>query len=52
LMNDRDHEMFKWVRAFNRYDLYSKSDGKPDAEQLRPYYEDLLAEFFPDPIRW
>lgn len=52
LMNDRDHEMFTWVRAFNRYDLYSKGDGKPDAENLRPYYEDLLAEFFPDPIRW
>jgi inositol oxygenase len=52
LMNDHDREMFKWVKAFNRYDLYSKGDGKPDAEKLRPYYEDLLAEFFPDPIRW
>jgi inositol oxygenase len=52
LMNDRDREMFKLVRAFNRYDLYSKGDGKPDAEALKPYYEDLLAEFFPDPIRW
>jgi inositol oxygenase len=52
LMNDRDREMFKWVRAFNRYDLYSKEDGKPDAEALKPYYQDLLAEFFPDPIRW
>jgi inositol oxygenase len=52
LMNDRDREMFKWVRAFNRYDLYSKGDGKPDAEALKPYYQDLLAEYFPDPIRW
>ena len=31
-MNDRDREMFQWVRAFNRYDLYSKGDGKPDAD--------------------
>src|SRR5918995_1587618 len=47
LMTDRDREMFKWVRAFNRYDLYSKGDGKPDAKALRPYYEDLINEFFP-----
>ena len=47
LMNDRDREMFKWVRAFNRCDLYSKGDGKPDAEALKPYYQDLLAEYFP-----
>jgi inositol oxygenase len=52
LMNDRDREMFKWVRAFNRYDLYSKGDAKPDEEALKPYYQDLLAEYFPDPIRW
>lgn len=40
LMTDRDRDMFKWVRAFNRYDLYSKGDGKPDAKALRPYYEE------------
>jgi inositol oxygenase len=52
LMNEHDREMFKWVRAFNRYDLYSKGDAKPNADELRPFYADLTAEFFPDPIRW
>jgi inositol oxygenase len=52
LMTDRDREMFRWVRAFNRYDLYSKGDGKPDAKALRPYYEELIAEFFPQPLRF
>jgi inositol oxygenase len=52
LMNERDHEMFRWVRAFNRYDLYSKGDGKPNAAELRPYYEDLVAEFFPEPLNF
>ncbi len=30
----------------------SKTDGKPDAKALRPYYEDLVAEFFPQPLRF
>lgn len=52
LCNDQDRAMVKWVRAFNRYDLYSKSDGRPNVSELRPYYEDLVEEFFPEPLRW
>jgi inositol oxygenase len=52
LMNDHDREMFRWVRAFNPYDLYSKSEVPPKVEELRPYYDDLIAEFFPASIRW
>lgn len=52
LMNDRDREMFEWVKTFNPYDLYSKGDSKVSVEALRPYYEDLIAEFFPAKIRW
>ena len=52
LMNDRDRALFAWVRAFNPYDLYSKGESPPDVERLRPYYEDLIAEFFPPALRW
>jgi inositol oxygenase len=52
LMNGRDVEMFEWVRKFNPYDLYSKADSAPDAQALRPYYEELIAEYFPDKLRW
>ena len=52
LMDARDVEMFEWVRRFNPFDLYSKSHEKPDPERLKPYYEELIAEFFPDKIRW
>jgi inositol oxygenase len=52
LMNDHDREMFGWVRAFNPYDLYSKSAERPDVAGLRPYYEDLIAEYFPPKLRW
>lgn len=52
LMNDQDHEMFRWVRKFNPYDLYTKSDTPPDLDTLMPYYRDLTARFFPDRIWW
>ena len=52
LMNDRDREMFQWVRAFNPYDLYSKDASRPDVASLRPYYEELIAEFFPPVLAW
>jgi inositol oxygenase len=52
LMNGRDERMFEWVRKFNQYDLYSKGLARPDVNGLRPYYEDLVAEFFPSEIPW
>ena len=52
LCNDRDRAMLKWVRAFNRYDLYSKDNDRPNIDELRPFYEDLAHEFFPQPLRW
>ncbi|HET6576033.1 MAG TPA: inositol oxygenase family protein [Fimbriiglobus sp.] len=52
LMSARDREMFQWVRAFNPYDLYSKAAARPDVAALRPFYEDLIAEFFPPAIDW
>ncbi len=53
LMNARDRVLFDTaVRAFNPYDLYSKSAARPDVAKLRPFYEDLIAEFFPPALRW
>jgi len=52
LMNQKDVEMFDWVRKFNPYDLYSKGAERPDLKEIKPYYDDLVAEFFPDKIAW
>jgi inositol oxygenase len=52
LMNEHDREMFAWVRAFNPFDLYSKAAERPDVARLRPYYEELIAEFFPPVLSW
>lgn len=35
LMNEHDEKMLEAVRAFNPYDLYSKSDEVPDPEKLK-----------------
>ena len=52
LMDEHDREMFEWVRKFNPYDLYSKSDTRPDIKELGPFYWDLIDEFFPAEIAW
>ncbi|MDW7695973.1 inositol oxygenase family protein [Flammeovirgaceae bacterium SG7u.111] len=52
LMDEYDKEMFKWVRAFNPYDLYSKSPTPPNVKELRPYYEDLAAKYLPSTLRF
>ena len=52
LMNDQDREMFHWVRAFNPYDLYTKSHQKPNLKELRPFYDELIKEYFPATLRW
>ncbi|TFK19353.1 myo-inositol oxygenase [Coprinopsis marcescibilis] len=52
LTNEKDEEILNAVKAFNPYDLYSKSDERCDAEELRPYYESLIAKFFPPLIDW
>lgn len=52
LCNAKDREFLKWVQAFNPYDLYTKSHSKPDVRSLRPFYEELIAEYFPAKLRW
>lgn len=44
LMNDHDKGMLKAVKAFNPYDLYSKSDGIPSAEELKVSYSSYGTE--------
>ena len=52
LEKEKDREMLEWVKKFNPYDLYSKGHSKPDLERLKPYYDDLFAEFLPEKLSW
>lgn len=52
LLAPQDEEALKWVRAFNPYDLYSKCEVEPNLDELKPFYEELVAEYFPAKIKW
>jgi inositol oxygenase len=52
LMNDEDKENLKWLRVFNKYDLYSKSNERIDVEKVKPYYMSLIEKYFPAKLRW
>lgn len=52
LMNDRDREMFSWVKKFNPFDLYSKADSAQDTEKLTPFYRELIEELLPGKLAW
>ncbi|MBX3733088.1 MAG: inositol oxygenase [Verrucomicrobiae bacterium] len=52
LCNARDRELLTWVQRFNPYDLYTKSHTKPDVKALKPFYDELIHEYFPDKLRW
>jgi inositol oxygenase len=52
LMNDHDRDMFKWVKLFNPYDLYSKNPVPPKWTELKPYYQNLVAKYLPEKLRF
>jgi inositol oxygenase len=48
-----DEETLEAVRAFNKFDLYTKSDARPDVEALwASYFDALVEEFAPGQLCW
>ncbi|CAL5411303.1 unnamed protein product [Camellia sinensis] len=45
LMNADDVENLKWLKIFNKYDLYSKNKVRIDVENVKPYYLSLIEKF-------
>jgi inositol oxygenase len=52
LQNDKDRAMLPWVQKFSSYDLYSKGHTKPNVAELKPFYDELFAEFLPEKLDW
>ena len=48
LTNKKDIEMLKWVKLFNKYELYSKNNSIMSIENLKIYYDKLIKKFFAD----
>lgn len=51
-MRDGDEEQLRAVKAFNPYDLYSKSDNPPSVTELKPYYMSLIDKYIPGVLDW
>ncbi len=52
LMSERDRDLFRWVKAFQPFDLYSKADAEPDPAALRGYYTELIDRHLPAELDW
>ena len=52
LMNDYDKSMLPWLTLFSQYDLYSKSSEQINRAEILPYYQALVAQYFPEKINW
>lgn len=53
LMRPGDEIIMQDVLNFNQFDLYSKEDADfVLTDEIKQYYENLLKEFFPQPLKW
>ena len=52
LMNDEDKALMDWVKTFHQFDLHTKQLDLADPASLKPYYQELIARYFPDQIAW
>ena len=51
-MDDSDEETLKWVLEFNKFDLYTKADSRPNVGKLWPYYQSLIDKYMPGELDW
>jgi len=50
LANDKDKEMFHWLKLFNKYDLYTKSDDIIIDDATKEYYIKHVRNFIGDEL--
>jgi len=48
LASDYDRDMLKYLKMFQKCDLYSKIDEEINFDKALPYYENLIKEFIPN----
>ncbi len=53
LLNDKDSQCLEWIRDFNKYDLYTKSQTIYDLDEIRDYYMPIAEKYLgTGPIFW
>jgi len=49
--DEKDREMFKWVRAFNLTTSTPRAMSG-QIERAKPFYDELISEYFPATLKW
>jgi len=50
--SETDEQMFPWLKEFQRCDLYSKCETRLNVDELKGYYQGLIAKYFPKTLKW
>ncbi|XP_078486512.1 inositol oxygenase-like [Ciona intestinalis] len=52
LCSEEDQKMMKWIKLFNKHDLYTKSPDFPNIEEIKPYYQSLIDKYMPGKLKF
>ena len=53
LLNQKDAQYLEWIKDFNRYDLYTKSNKIYELEEIKDYYQPIAEKYLgKGPIYW
>lgn len=53
LLNEKDAQYLEWIRDFNTYDLYTKSNKLYELEAIKDYYQPIAEKYLGNgPIYW
>lgn len=52
LLRPEDEETLQWVREFNKADLYTKHDERPDMEAMWKYYQPIIDKYCPGKLKF
>ncbi len=53
LLNEKDQQYLDWIRDFNKYDLYTKSNKLYELEAIKDYYQPIAEKYLGNgPLFW
>lgn len=52
LLAPEDEETLQWVREFNKADLYTKRDERPNMDAMWEYYQPLIDKYCPGKLNF
>ena len=50
LLNEKDKQYLEWIKDFNKYDLYTKSNKTFDLDEIIDYYDPIAKKYLGDTL--